>query len=56
MKKYYKSYTFWFNVAVVLAGAIAQLSGQYPDIATLAQLAAVANIVLRFKTVAPISL
>lgn len=50
MKAWYKSKTFWLNVATF--GVAAALEQPNPE--TLAQVLAVANLVLRFFTTQPI--
>lgn len=55
-KKWYTSWTLWFNVAILLIGFIQQLAAYVPIPAEiLAYVATIGNFLLRFKTNKPLT-
>ena len=54
-KKWYQSYTIWFNLAMFIIATINELAKIVPiSSAILGDITVVGNILLRFKTVLPI--
>lgn len=50
-KKWYQSWTVWFNVALLLVGFVSEVGKVVPIPAdVLAGVASIGNILLRFKT------
>ena len=56
-KKWYKSWTIWANVALIVIDAVNQMAGIMPiPPAVITSIGVVGNILLRFKTDSPVTL
>ncbi len=53
-KNVFYSVTFWFAVAQFVAGGLAALMAQYPEVGYLAMLKSIVDVVIRFRTVSPV--
>lgn len=57
MKPWYKSWTIWLNIAIVIVSAIAEVMQLIPTAAAyVVGVTNLLNILLRFKTISAVSL